>query len=308
MRIDSITRVAPIVAIALAGCAQSTASVSGNVPGLEPGAGGAREFAPGIISAGYSSCPAFTRDGGTIYFMNEADGLFKIMQSRRVSGGWSTPVVAPFSGTYPDIDPFVTIDGSRVIFSSHRPYAAGDTALNVFQVWSVPLTGEKAGVAEPFGPAWDLSVSRFFVSSTSDGTLYFAQRVVGGSTGNDIYRSRLVSGEYQKPEPVVALNTDFSDSNPLIAPDESFIIFFSARPGGLGYSDLYVSFRDDDSWTTPRNLGPLVNSAHSENCPAFSPDGQYLFFARGHRNEAGEVTSRNMYYVEMREVMRAVGR
>lgn len=303
MNIISSMRLAPLFLVALVGCAQSSSNARGGIPGLESGAAGAQEFAPGVISTGYASCPAFTPDGGMIYFMNEADGLYKIMQSRRENGSWSAPTVAPFSGTYPDIDPFVTRDGNRVIFSSHRPYTAGDSALNVFQVWSVPLTGEKAGVAQPFGPAWDLSLSRFFVSSTSAGTLYFAQRVEGSSTGNDIYRSRLVSGEYRAPEPVVELNTEFSDSNPLIAHDESFIVFFSARPGGLGYSDLYVSFRDGNSWSEPRNLGPLVNSEHSENCPGFSPDGRYLFYARGHRNEAGEVTSRNMYYVEMSEVL-----
>ena len=35
--------------------------------------------------------------------------------------GWSDPVIAPFSGKYTDMGPFITLDGQRVYFSSIRP-------------------------------------------------------------------------------------------------------------------------------------------------------------------------------------------
>jgi Tol biopolymer transport system component len=55
-------------------------------------------------------------------------------------------------------------------------------------------------------------------------------------------------------------------------------------PDGLGLTDLYVSFGNDDgTWTEPRNMGPRVNSPSNEGCPIVSPDGRYLFF-NSHRN------------------------
>jgi hypothetical protein len=59
-----------------------------------------------------------------------------------------------------------------------------------------------------------------------------------------------------------ALNTGYNDAGPGIAPDKSFMVFNSIKPGGLGGADLYLTLRQTDGpWTTPRNLGPRVNSA-----------------------------------------------
>jgi hypothetical protein len=62
---------------------------------------------------------AFTPDGTTAFF-GRSDEFFPesrqaaLYMSERVAGSWSTPVVAPFSGVYPDLDPFVSSDGQRL--------------------------------------------------------------------------------------------------------------------------------------------------------------------------------------------------
>jgi Tol biopolymer transport system component len=57
------------------------------------------------------------------------------------------------------------------------------------------------------------------------------------------------------------------------------VIFASTRPGGLGGSDLYISFRNArGEWDEPKNMGPSVNSAASDYTPILCPDGRYLFF------------------------------
>jgi hypothetical protein len=63
-----------------------------------------------------------------------------------------------------------------------------------------------------------------------------------------------------------------------VALDESFIIFSSFR-GGLGRSDLFISFRKSDGdWAKPVNMGPKINSAYKDEYPYLTPDGKYLFF------------------------------
>jgi Tol biopolymer transport system component len=100
----------------------------------------------------------------------------------------------------------------------------------------------------------------------------------GGFGDGDIYVSRLVDGRYQAPENLGApLNSDGDETQPYIAPDESYVVF--GRPGDVGSLDLWVTFRDAGSqWTEPVNLGPTVNSPAPDICPIVSPNGRYLFF------------------------------
>ena len=71
--------------------------------------------------------------------------------------------------------------------------------------------------------------------------------------------------------------------HPGIAPDESFMVFYSIRPGALSgtETDLYLTLRrSDGTWTRPRNMGPRINSAYYEFGARISPDKKYMFFTR----------------------------
>jgi Tol biopolymer transport system component len=66
---------------------------------------------------------------------------------------------------------------------------------------------------------------------------------------------------------------------PFIARDESFLIFESDREGGAGSIDLYICFKDsNNNWSTPKNMGPKINSPAAERFAGLSPDGKYFFF------------------------------
>jgi len=75
------------------------------------------------------------------------------------------------------------------------------------------------------------------------------------------------------------MNTEYTEHDPAIAPDESFVVFSSFKPGGSGIDDLYVSFhKKNGGWTKLINLGPEINSSTEENRPVISQDGKYLFY------------------------------
>jgi Tol biopolymer transport system component len=79
----------------------------------------------------------------------------------------------------------------------------------------------------------------------------------------------------------LTISTDGYESHPAVAPDESYLLFQSSRPGGYGGVDFYVSFRNDDgSWSQPENLGEAVSGPGNVISPMLSPDGMYFFFAR----------------------------
>ena len=52
------------------------------------------------------------------------------------------------------------------------------------------------------------------------------------------------------------------------------------RPGGYGLHDIWMAWRisTNDSWNTPINLGPTVNTSSREGSPWISADGLELYF------------------------------
>jgi peptidoglycan-associated lipoprotein len=67
---------------------------------------------------------------------------------------------------------------------------------------------------------------------------------------------------------------------PYVHQDGRELVFASNRSGGQGSFDIWSASRDTivDSWSTPVNLGPNVNSLAAETRPALSWDGRMLLF------------------------------
>lgn len=65
-----------------------------------------------------------------------------------------------------------------------------------------------------------------------------------------------------------------------ISKDGLSLYFTSARPGGFGGTDIWVSQRATagDPWEAPLNLGPAVNSESNDALPRLSLDGHRLYF------------------------------
>jgi Tol biopolymer transport system component len=79
---------------------------------------------------------------------------------------------------------------------------------------------------------------------------------------------------------VVELNSTSVDRQPAIRRDGLEIFFASDRPGTLGALDLWVSTRMSiaDPWSTPVNVGAVVNGTQVDARPALSFDGTTLYF------------------------------
>lgn len=101
-----------------------------------------------------------------------------------------------------------------------------------------------------------------------------------GSTGYDIYHSKFIGGEFQKPVALSeAVNTEHYEADVFVSPDESYLIFCSTREKGFGEGDLYISFKKaDGTWTPSVNMGKDINTDRYEYCPFVTQDGKYLFY------------------------------
>jgi hypothetical protein len=100
-----------------------------------------------------------------------------------------------------------------------------------------------------------------------------------------IFRSALRGGHYQPPEPAPFTDPRYGDFDPAVAPDESFIIFSSSskRSGMPGdpVTDLYISFRTRQGWTTALDLRTAISPRVRGVEARLSPDLHTLYFTNG---------------------------
>ncbi len=122
---------------------------------------------------------------------------------------------------------------------------------------------------------------------SADGlSLFFDSTRPGGSGGEDLYVSTRATIE-EEWGPAINLgpkvNSKVHDWGPSISADglELFFHSSSARPGGFGGYDIWVTTRaaTNEDWREPVNLGPVVNSSVNDGGPCISADGLSLYFA-----------------------------
>ncbi|MEQ9008212.1 MAG: carboxypeptidase regulatory-like domain-containing protein, partial [Ekhidna sp.] len=76
-------------------------------------------------------------------------------------------------------------------------------------------------------------------------------------------------------------NKKYSVGHPALSNDGKTLVFSSDMPGGNGNSDLYISYRQGNSWTKPVNLGPEVNTSGAELFPYLYNDTTLYFSSTG---------------------------
>lgn len=102
----------------------------------------------------------------------------------------------------------------------------------------------------------------------------------------DIFIARVSPyGEWINPEPFPHNGKDYSTGWPAYSPDGDRMYFASDRPDGFGGYDIYVSYKTGNGWSTPENLGPVINSPGNEVSPFY--DGQTLFFSSDYHQGMG---------------------
>ncbi len=244
----------------------------------------AQMFAPNFISTEEHEFGAvFNATGDEFYYGVDLGGRPEIRYTQLVDGTWSQPIKLLTHEQYSYNDPFLSPDESRLYFISKRALDGIGDPKDV-DIWYVEKEGD--GWSQPInaGPNINTPGDEYYISFTNDGTMYYASdakaREDTARTDHDIYYSKFVNQEFQ---PAVSLgdsiNTEHYEADVFVAPDESYLIFCATRPEGLGFGDLYISFKNTDgSWSRAVNMGDSVNTDLHELCPFVTADGKYLIY------------------------------
>lgn len=134
------------------------------------------------------------------------------------------------------------------------------------------------------GPIVNSSYNDASPDISADGlSLFFQSERPGGSGEWDLWMARREKKDDDWGTPVnlgLTVNSSTSDQTPHISGDSLSLYFFSIRPGGSGWADLWVTTRATtaDDWDNAVNLGPMVNSATLDSDPSISADGLELYF------------------------------
>jgi outer membrane protein OmpA-like peptidoglycan-associated protein len=92
----------------------------------------------------------------------------------------------------------------------------------------------------------------------------------------------LRTGEWSFPKALKIINfknkSEFSEYT--LAPNGKVLLMTTETKDTYGGKDIYVSFLNaDDSWSEPKNVGPVVNTGEAESTPFIAPDGVTMYFS-----------------------------
>ncbi len=181
---------------------------------------------------------------------------------------------------YPDINPVVSGDGTKMAFVTELPFFDGAFYTEKTEDgWSYPqiitqLMGFDADVY-PVALSYDGSEMILYYDDDYIGNLYYSRMEDG------LWTPAIKMGE--------PISTKYWESNACFSKDGQTLYFTSNRKGTHGGLDIYLSEKQaEGKWGPPVNLGSTINTRYNEECPSLSEDGKTLYFSSyGHYNMGG---------------------
>ena len=258
---------------------------------LRPPRGVYLNMGDGINSSSNDYGPALSAANDVLLFTSKRNkrkqGLKELpnedlMISYRQDDDWST--AEPLEGInslYNEGSACLSPDGNTIFFARcNAPDGLGSCDLYVSsrqedQKWSPPKN-----LGSPINSSsWDSHPS---LSRTGD-TLFFASDRLGGFGLSDIYYThRNAQGQWVSPKNIgPMINTRGSEVSPFFHPEHNVLYFSSdGQLLNFGEFDIYKSYRYQDLWKDPKNIGPLVNGLGSEFYFTIDAASQNLYYAR----------------------------
>ncbi|TVZ08265.1 WD40 repeat protein [Cellulophaga sp. RHA_52] len=126
--------------------------------------------------------------------------------------------------------------------------------------------------------------------SPDNKTMYFTRNNYGKKLKRDknginnlkLYMSKKINGEWSEAVELPFNSDEYSTGHPALSPDGKQLYFVSDMPGSIGETDIFVvDVLEDGLFSTPKNLGPEINTEQKEMFP-FLNNKKLYFSSNGH--------------------------
>lgn len=245
-------------------------------PGLK-----AEPFAPGIVNTDdHDFHSDFYFDDQFFIFYRKKRGMQSRILVTMVKEGVWTPLKESVHQGKPWYHNYPFAKNGQVIYFAWRGPVGDIHASYDLNIWVVVKKATGWSKPELLKSPVNTSSYDTWASAAKNRNIYFFSGRDGGFGRSDVYRSKFVNDGHPEVENLgKTINTEYTDNDPFIAPDEEYLIFCSNRPGTMGKLDMYIAFMGQNgSFGKPVNMGSAVNGAANEERPFVTPDGKYLFF------------------------------
>ena len=184
-----------------------------------------------------------------------------------------------------EICPVVSPDGQKLYFTrwKHPDNLGPNKNQDIWvSTWQTDRTWSKATL---FPAPINNDENNAVCGITPNGKTLLLNNVYGkdGTMEKGVSFSFLLrTGEWSFPKALKILNfknkSEFSEYT--LAPNGKVLLMTTETKDSYGGKDIYVSFlNSDDSWSEPKNIGPVVNTGEAESTPFIAPDGVTMYFS-----------------------------
>ena len=242
----------------------------------------------------------FPRTENTIAASPEEEDLY-ISQRKNNIWGKAQRMPEPVNSYGNEGSQCVSQDGRYLFFTAcNRPDGFGSCDIYICEKegdqWSAPKNLGR----EVNSSAWETQPSL----SIDGKTLYFVSNRKGGKGGSDIWKTTLQpNGRWSTPENLGdSINTPGNEASPFIHYDNRTLFFSSDGHIGMGGADVFSAKRkNNNTWSTPKNLGYPINTKHDESCIIVEPDGKIAIIAS---DKFGGYGKQDLYAFELHKAIR----
>ena len=243
--------------------------------------------------------PTISADGNLLFFIcqnhqrntkygeipNSQDIWFSEKDS---AGNWSKAVHLgyPLNTYYYNAVFWISPDNNRILIRNafvHGDYAGNGISmcyLNEDGYWSVPDMLYIKNYER-----YDRGRQNGAVMANNGQSLLFYMSEEKEGLNNDLYVSFVLPDDtWTEPKSLgKKINLkNYNETTPYLAPDGVTLYFSSNRPGGLGYNDIWMTKRLDESWqkwSEPVNLGSPINTEEMDCFFTMDAGGEYAYMS-----------------------------
>jgi hypothetical protein len=244
-------------------------------------------FAPELALKGNTYKGCFSNDYSTFYFFRHKipdSEDYRIFQSTFSENKWEEPKEIIFSDTSSDLYPMAsTIEADKLFLISYRrtptdtskkPNANFWYSSKVNGDWDKPIPFKQGDLIYNYNsqPCMTKSGNIYFTSDTPDWSKTLTYKM---EYKNDTY-GKPVFFDYVNSIRTVDTTKTFWEI--CVSPNEDYMIMTISEKGKE--AKLYLSTKNQETWTTPIYIGEIIKEDMSGNFPYITRDGKFLIFTR----------------------------